>query len=169
MTRFERLALTAGGLGLLRPAPGTWGSLPPVALAVLLVATGAPRWQVDASLVLLGVAFAVACVRFGAIAEATWGKKDPGRVVADEVAGQSIALLGLPWPSDDLPRTVAIGAIAFLAFRALDIIKPPPARGIQSVSGGLGILLDDLIAGAYACAVAQLVVRFALPAWFPAA
>lgn len=159
MSAFRRLALTAGGLGLLRPAPGTWGSLPPPALAVVMVALGLPAWQVNVALVLLAVAFSVACLRFGAFGETLFGKKDPGSVVADEVAGQSIALLFLPWRGGDLRHALTMAAVAFVAFRALDIVKPPPARRIQSVPGGAGILLDDLVAGAYACAVTQAVAR----------
>ena len=171
MTRFERFAMTAGGLGLLRPAPGTWGSLPPVVLALAMVSAGALRWQIDAAIVLLGLAFAIACLRFGEAAEAEFGKKDPGKVVADEVAGQSLALLGLPWltsgTSDAFVRNAVIAASAFFAFRLLDIIKPPPARGIQSRTGGAGILLDDVVAGLYACACAHLVARWLLPWVWP--
>ena len=163
MRTFERLAVTAGGLGLLRPAPGTWGSLPPVVVALGLVASGAPTWQIETALVLLCVLGSVACLRFGDHAEELFGKKDPGSVVADEVAGQAIALLGLPWRTDDLGRSALVGAIAFLAFRLFDIVKPPPARGLQRLQGGLGILVDDLIAGGYALLATQLVTRLLLP------
>jgi phosphatidylglycerophosphatase A len=60
----------------------------------------------------------------------------------------------------DLSRATVTLAIAFLAFRLLDIIKPWPARGLQRVPGGWGILIDDLIAGLYAAAVTQLAVRW---------
>lgn len=159
MTRFERFVVTAGGLGLLRPASGSWGSLPPPLLAIGMAALSLPGWQIDAALALLGVAFAIGCVRFGAAAESVYGKKDPGRVVADEVAGQSLALLLLPWPDGDLGRTALIAGVGFLFFRVCDIAKPWPAHRLQRLAGGWGILVDDLVAGLYAAIATQLVVR----------
>ena len=88
--------LHVGGLGHAPIASGTFGSLPPVVLAILLVQLGQPHWLINLCLILLGIAFSIACIRFGALAEATWGRKDPGQVVADEVAGQCVALFGLP-------------------------------------------------------------------------
>lgn len=161
--RFERFAVTAGGLGFLRPAPGTWGSLPPAVVAWLLASCSAERWRIDAALVLLLIAGSLACLRFGRAAEEAFGKKDPGRVVADEVAGQAIALLGLPWfGAGAWGQNAVVAGVAFLAFRVCDIVKPPPARGWQSFGGGAGILIDDLIAGIYALAIAQVVLRL----WF---
>jgi phosphatidylglycerophosphatase A len=70
-------------------------------------------------------------------------RKDPGVIVIDEVAGMmvSVALL---------PRTPAVLFCAFLLFRLFDIWKPFPAREAQSLRGGFGVVVDDLIAGAYA-------------------
>ncbi|MBL9148737.1 MAG: phosphatidylglycerophosphatase A [Phycisphaerae bacterium] len=167
MKTFERLALTAGGLGYCRPASGTWGSLPPPVIAVLLVYAGAEAWQLYVALALLLVAGTVACLRFGDSAEEAFGKKDPGAVVADEVAGQALTLFGVPWTSAELasdPTRAFYAALAgFVLFRIFDVVKPPPARGIQSRPGGLGIVLDDLVAGVYAAIVTWLVVRYALP------
>ncbi|MDZ4754206.1 MAG: phosphatidylglycerophosphatase A [Phycisphaerae bacterium] len=162
--RFARFALTAGGLGLLRPAPGTWGSLPPVVVAVVMVWLALPAWQVNAAMLVLCALGTLTCLRYGDAAEITFGRKDPGAVVADEVAGQSIALLGLPWILGDLRTALVFAGFAFVAFRLLDIIKPPPAYGLQSRAGGLGIVLDDLVAGVYACGVAHLATRLLWPA-----
>jgi phosphatidylglycerophosphatase A len=111
----------------------------------------------------MALLFASVCLRFGAYAELHWRTKDPSQVVADEWAGQSIALLFLPWrPMVDRGSIVAdlsMAALAFLSFRLLDIIKPPPARRLQRLPGGLGILIDDLFAGLYALALTQLVLR----------
>jgi phosphatidylglycerophosphatase A len=167
------LGVTAGGLGFLRPASGTWGSLPPAVVAGVLVVLGQPGWLVDVCLVLLLLIGSVACVRFGAAAERTFGKKDPGQVVADEVAGQAVTLLAVPWAgvvnwagTSTPPEGVSVAmfnaglAVAgFLMFRAFDIVKPPPANGLQRIGGGWGILIDDLIAGAMAAVALQVAVR----------
>jgi phosphatidylglycerophosphatase A len=161
--RLERVALTVFGLGRLRLAPGTWGSLPPVALVLLALALPGPRWVVDAMLGIVGIAFGVACVRLGGRAERHFGRKDPSEVVADEVAGQCLALAGLPWRNVAIAggwtHNLVLAGVAFAAFRLFDIWKPPPARGLQRITGGWGILVDDLIAGVYAAAVTQLVAR----------
>ncbi len=155
--------VTAGGLGRLRPAPGTWGSLPPVVLAAALAFAGTNPRHIDMAVALLGLVFGVACLVWGASAEKRLGKKDPGAVVADEVAGQSLALLWLPWSTPGVgsgsAHIIATCTIAFLSFRLFDIVKPPPARGWQRLEGGLGILIDDLVAGLYALVATQILVR----------
>jgi phosphatidylglycerophosphatase A len=158
--------VTVFGLGLLRPAPGTWGSLPPPLLVLALLWSGAALWVVNASLVLLGAAFGIACWRFGGLAEERYGAKDPRQVVADETAGQCVALLFLPWravgDADAWTWNIALAATAFVAFRAFDIAKPPPIDGLQRLGGGRGILIDDLVAGLYALAVTQILARLIL-------
>jgi len=156
---FGRWIVTGMGTGLLRPAPGTWGSLPPVALAIgLALARTDPR-TIDMALAAMGLVFAVGCLVWGEFAEREFGKKDPGSVVADEIAGQSLALMWLPWATGDAAKIIATAAISFFAFRLFDIVKPPPARGWQRFPGGLGILLDDLAAGFYALVATQVLVR----------
>lgn len=168
--------VTVGGLGRLRPASGTWGSLPPVVLAGALIAAGvgpgcggdgsAGCWAgaiaYHAVLVGLAAVFTLACAVFGDAAEARFGH-DPAEVVADETAGQCLPLLLLPagavsgfWPA------AATLAGAFVAFRAFDIIKPWPARRLQRVPGGWGIVLDDLAAGVQAMLAVQVVTRLAV-------
>ncbi|USN99188.1 MAG: phosphatidylglycerophosphatase A [Phycisphaeraceae bacterium] len=160
------LAVTVFGLGHLRPAPGTWGSLPPVVIAGVLVLAGLgpaehPVFYHTVLAVILLVSSA-ACVAFGEWAEAWYGKKDPGWVVADETAGQCVALVALPVAAPALtiaglwPLCVAL-AVSFLAFRAFDIIKPPPAYALQKLPGGWGVLVDDLFAGVYALIATQAV------------
>jgi len=151
-SRAAMLAVTTMGLGRLRPAPGTWGSLPPVLVVAALLAMHAPPLAITAAMLLLAVVFSACCIVFGDEAEARFRAKDPSAVVADETAGQAVALLFFPAAHPHAPWLL-LGA--FLAFRALDIIKPPPARQLQSVPGGWGILLDDLIAGAMALALVQ--------------
>lgn len=149
---------SAMGLGHLRPAPGTWGSLPPVGIALLLAMAGTDPRMIDMALAAVGIVFGLACLVWGETAERQYGKKDPGTVVADEVAGQSLALLWLPWSGNNA-RIIATCAIAFFAFRFFDIVKPPPARGWQRLPGGLGILIDDLVAGFYALVATHILVR----------
>jgi phosphatidylglycerophosphatase A len=159
MSRIARAALTVGGLGLLRPAPGTWGSLPPVVLGLGMVALGAPTGAILGLLGGLVVLGSLACLRYGDQGEAIFGKKDPGAVVADETAGQALVLLALPWPAD--LGQAAVGAfVAFVLFRIADIVKPWPAGRLQRIPGGAGILIDDLVAGLYAAIAAAIVVRW---------
>ena len=158
--------VTTFGLGYLRPAPGTWGSMPPVLLAGALIAAGLgpveSPWVYHGVLAAVIVVFSLACVMMGDAAEARFLRKDPSNVVADETAGQAIALLALPaagLPTG--PRAVLTLLAAFLAFRLMDIVKPWPAGRIQAAPAGWGILLDDLLAGVYALALVQVGVRLA--------
>lgn len=86
------------------------------------------------------------------------GKKDPGPVVIDEIAGQFLALLALP-----LTLPILIGGFAL--FRLFDITKPPPARQLERLPGSAGIMCDDLIAGLFANLVLQLLL-WAFPSFW---
>ncbi len=160
--------MTTFGLGLMRPASGTWGSMPTVVIAGVLLMCGArpcgagPVESVVYHAVLAAVLvfFSWACVMYGDGAEVYFGKKDPGSVVADETAGQAIALMALPAAATGTPgRAVLSLGIAFVAFRVCDIVKAWPARGWQRYPGGWGILIDDLVAGVQALVIVQVVVR----------
>ncbi len=78
----------------------------------------------------------------GSRVERALGVKDPGVIVIDEVAGMLLSVLLLP-------RTIPLLITAFLLFRLFDVWKPFPARESQVLAGGLGVMVDDLIAGAY--------------------
>ena len=78
----------------------------------------------------------------GGRVERLLGAKDPGIVVIDEVAGMLISVL-------TLPRTIAVLLTAFVLFRLFDVWKPFPARQSQTLHGGVGVMIDDLIAGVY--------------------
>jgi phosphatidylglycerophosphatase A len=84
------------------------------------------------------------------------GKGDPGFVVVDEVAGQWLTLAGA------LRFNWKTFVIAFVLFRFFDIVKPPPIRMIERVPGGSGIVLDDMMAGAYAALVLFVMGWFTL-------
>ncbi len=130
---------TGFGAGLLPGAPGTWGSLAALPFAWAIRAhCGIPGLAVAAGLVFVAGWWAAAAVIKAGTA------KDPAWVVIDEVAGQWLALL--PAPLDPLAY-----ALAFLLFRLFDIWKPWPVRWAdRRVGGGLGVMLDDTLAAAYA-------------------
>jgi phosphatidylglycerophosphatase A len=163
------LLITSFGLGHMRPASGTWGSLPPVVLAGCLWLAGlspqhpgTPTLIYHAALLAVFLIFAIACVKFGAAAEAKFGH-DPKEVVADETSAQCLPLLFLPAASFSTFQSTALTlASAFLLFRIFDIWKPWPAHQLQRVPGGWGILLDDLFAALYAAALLQLAIRLLL-------
>ena len=94
--------------------------------------------------VLIGTFVVVTAVGIwaGARVERVLGTKDPGLIVIDEVAGMLLAVLLLP-------RTIPVLITAFLLFRLFDIWKPFPAHESQALAGGLGVMVDDLIAGLY--------------------
>mgnify|MGYP000872923013 FL=1 len=156
--------VTVFGLGHLRPFPGTWGSIPSVILAGVLIALGlgpaSHPFLFNAILLAVILFFTLACATLGDLAEARFLKKDPSQVVADETAGQALALLFLPAAAVSTPGHAALTLlIAFCAFRLLDIVKPWPAYQIQRYPGGWGVVLDDLVSGFYAFVVVQLVAR----------
>lgn len=168
------LALTSGGLGFLRPAPGSWGSLPPVLLAFFLLLAGATPLAFNITLVSLLLFSGALCILLGRYAEARFGRKDAAEVVLDETAGQSLPLLFLPsalHASSDLATNAPISALftaatacaaAFLFFRIADILKPWPARSLERLPHGWGVLADDLAAALYASLALQLLLRLRL-------
>jgi phosphatidylglycerophosphatase A len=148
------LAATFFGIGQLHPGPGTWGSAATVVLWAAIAHELNPglRPAVGAALALIVVLVGIpASTR---VARATQ-VKDPQFVVIDEVAGQLITLIAVPlaW------KTFLAG---FILFRAFDIVKPPPVRQLERLPEGLGIVLDDVAAGAFALAVMQLLLHTGL-------
>lgn len=156
MTRLALLIATAGYAGHFPMAPGTVGSAVGLVLFVLVRLAGG-GWLEAAAIVGL---FAAGTWAAG-VAEHHYGRRDPGAVVVDEVMGMLVTLAFLPvsW----------VGAlVGFFAFRLTDIVKPWPARSMESLPGGLGVMADDAMAAVYA----HLLVRaacWALPAWMVAA
>ena len=137
------------GLGLVAPfAPGTFGSIPGVLLAYAVCAL--PLWlQIVACL-----GFALLAVPFCDVAEKALGIKDDGRITADEWMLYPIALVGVPLAT--LPWWSMV--VFFCVIRIVDIVKPWPARQLQSIRGGLGIVVDDFFANLYSLAVNWLIV-----------
>ena len=137
------------GLGLVAPfAPGTFGSLPGVALAYALAFL--PPWAQIPLCLLLTLAAIPICD----LAERMLGIKDDGRITADEWMLYPISFVGIPIL--DLPWWSML--VFFAVVRAIDIIKPPPARQSQSIPGGRGIVVDDFLANLYSLAINWLIV-----------
>jgi phosphatidylglycerophosphatase A len=132
------------GCGLSPIAPGTAGSLGallPVWLLHQRFGWGPLAWLLAAALLAAPAVWAAQRVAAAA------GKKDPSRVVIDEVLGMWVTLAGAA--TLDFTRLAA----AFLLFRLLDVWKPPPARQLERLPGGVGIVADDVAAGAYGALV----------------
>ena len=153
----SKLIATFFYVGLIRPAPGTWGSAAAIPVGYLIhVAGGFPA--------LLAATIAVFFIGWWATIRETHGKEDhdPSEIVIDEVAGQWIALLPLsgglwhagvdPWVFP-YPGWIA----AFLLFRLFDIWKPGPVGWADRKSTAFGVMFDDVIAGV----MAAIVVAFA--------
>ena len=155
-TDYLALAVATCGVGYLPLAPGTWGSLVSVGIFLLLARALAGNVLVA---VVLGsiVVVTFAGIWAGSRAERLSGRKDPGKVVVDEVAGQLIALFPLTlfahW------STVAV-ILSFILFRFFDIVKPYPANRLQELHGGMGIMFDDLVAGVYGAVVIGIFLSF---------
>jgi phosphatidylglycerophosphatase A len=146
MKRLAVLLATAGGAGYSPVASGTAGSAVGVVL-YLLTRTWPAAWQVG-----LAVIVTIVGIWAGHLAAQHFGREDPGEVVIDEVAGQLITLLftGVRWP----------GAIlGFFIFRVLDVIKPWPADRFERLHGGLGIMMDDVMAAVYGNILMQVAIR----------
>jgi phosphatidylglycerophosphatase A len=151
---------TCGGAGFSPVAPGTAGSL--VGLGVVVGIAQLPSPQPWKSLILALAVMGVVAIGVGAgsKAEKYFNCKDPGQVVIDEVAGQMLTFLIRP----DAPWMELLAG--FLLFRAFDIVKPFPARRIERVPGGWGIMMDDVVAGAYSLVTLtalELIFKWARP------
>jgi len=153
----HKIIATAGFVGYIPWASGSFGSLVGLGLAFL------PGVAAPGPLVLLVLFFFFLGVRSSKIVAAAIGHQltrsaaltkekfqhgghdvpDPSIVVIDEVVGMWIALMFIPLHS-------VSAAIAFVAFRFFDIVKPPPARQLERIPNGWGIMVDDVVAGIYA-------------------
>lgn len=160
-----RAAIISGlGSGYAPFASGTWGSLVAVAIFVALWvgvrAVAWPRGGVESALATLIAAACFFSVRWGRWAIIHYGRKDPKPFVLDEFAGQWVALLFLPigLQASPWPLALAVGS-QFLLFRFFDIWKPPPARQLEQLPDGWGVLCDDLFAGLYANLAGQALWR----------
>jgi phosphatidylglycerophosphatase A len=138
------------GCGRAPKAPGTVGSLAAIVIAWGLSRIGFTRLY----FLILALALLYPAIRAASIVAADSARKDPQFVVIDEVLGQWLTLAGA------LRFDLLTFALAFVFFRLFDIWKPPPIRLIEQIPGGAGIVLDDMMAGAYGALVLFLVGWF---------
>jgi phosphatidylglycerophosphatase A len=173
---YVALAIATCGVGYLPLAPGTWGSLVGIGLYLLVRGVSMKLFfgvAAERNFNLLNVYYGVIAfelvVVFAVALAGTWAasrteklsaKKDPSKVVVDEVVGQFIALMPVPFV---LGAAWWAAILAFILFRFFDIVKPYPARKLESLHGGLGIMADDVVAGVYAAIVVAVAVVIS---WF---
>jgi phosphatidylglycerophosphatase A len=128
---------TGCGSGYVPGAPGTAGSLvglvPAFVLSTMTPVAAGSAW----------LCFAIASAWISDRAEKRIGRKDPGIIVIDEIAGITVTLLWMPF-------TFPVVSAGFLLFRIMDILKPFPIRWLESrVPGGVGVVIDDVAAGIF--------------------
>jgi phosphatidylglycerophosphatase A len=155
-TKWAWSLATFFGAGYLKPGPGTYGSI----AGLLLWYGAAHAFHPTPPVLALATLFAALLltdlgIRSSTIVARESGRKDPGFVVIDEVAGQLVALTLMPpdWQH---------AALALVLFRLFDILKPWPIRKLESLPEGTGIMLDDIAAGILALLVGLLFMHFIL-------
>ncbi len=143
-------AATLGPIGLIKKAPGTWGSLAGLLFyAVVYHFQPIPLYVITTGLlVYIGTAV---CDE----AEIRLQQRDPGKVVIDEFAAMPICFLFLQ-PAIDAMGGWPLLLAGFLLFRLFDIWKPWPIEPLQKIPGGLGVMLDDIAAAAVTCGILHL-------------
>lgn len=153
-SRLALLFATWFGSGLLKPAPGTWGSLAALPFAYVLIEFIGAYALIPASVLVFGLGLWAS-----AIYSRDSGKQDASEIVIDEVVGQWISLL--PW-AFLMPQWLWGYVIAFGLFRLFDILKPWPVRLADERHDAWGVMLDDCIAGALAALLSWGIIIYAL-------
>jgi phosphatidylglycerophosphatase A len=147
-----RFIATVGGLGYLRPGPGTYASI-----AAVLCWLAASRSLFDHALTIATLVTVLVLTHVGVRVSTRVARdanqEDPQFIVLDEFAGQIIALIALR-------PTILHAVIALVAFRLFDITKPWPVRSLENLPDGFGIMADDLMAGVYAFIVTHVIAHW---------
>ena len=145
LDRIAVLIATVFGVGYAPLAPGTVAS---VVTVIFLGLVPFSRAGLVVFLLLVVIVGTWAAHR----AERVIGGKDPGAIVIDEVAGMTLSVVAFPLTTEVLAAGLAL-------FRVFDVLKPPPARESQRIRGGVGVMIDDLIAGLYALVIIAVMRR----------
>jgi phosphatidylglycerophosphatase A len=153
---------TGFGAGLIPFGPGTFGSLVGLLIAYGLISIFSfDVILLQNSLIIVSLILALLGVWSGTRAEKIFDRKDAGQIVIDEVCGQVISFVFIA------PYLVRLGSqwqwwmiAGFVLFRLFDIFKPYPLNNLQQLTGGLGVMMDDVIAGIYAAVVMSLALMF---------
>lgn len=140
---FEKTLGSGFFTGYIPFAPGTFGSL-----AALIIYWIIPGFEKPIILLPAIIIFTFYGIYVGNKFEKLYGK-DPSKCTIDEVVGMWISLLYLP-------KTILISVAAFFLWRILDIIKPYPARQLEKLNGGLGIVIDDVVSSIYTLILMQV-------------
>lgn len=150
-TRLARAVATVGGVGRAPWAPGTFGTIAALPIALAAAPLSLPAYA------LLCVVITAAAIWAADVTDRSWGTRDDQRIVIDEVAGYLVAAAAV-----DRGSGVAL-LWALVVFRIFDIAKPPPIRWLEKrLGGGAGVVLDDIAAGVYAAALLLLLQRLGL-------
>lgn len=154
---------TGFGAGFIPFGPGTWGSIVGLLIAYgLIAAFGAGVSLPQNIMIAAGLVFAALGVWASDRAEKIFDRKDAGQIVIDEVFGQIISFVFIA------PYLANPGAnwrwwiAGFALFRAFDIFKPYPINRLQGLTGGLGVMMDDALAGVYAAVVLSLLLSLTI-------
>ncbi|MBN1866680.1 phosphatidylglycerophosphatase A [Candidatus Sumerlaeota bacterium] len=145
------LAVATGlGTGYAPFASGTVGSL--VGVVLFWFMTGPYAFLGWFGYAVATAILIVLAVQVSTVAEGVFGRKDDGRVAIDEIVGYLVTMFLAP-------HTAFAAAAGFVLFRFFDVLKPWPSNNLQALKGGLGIVIDDLVAGVYALVSLQVLLQ----------
>jgi phosphatidylglycerophosphatase A len=159
---WRKWVVTGGGVGFLRPAPGSWGTAPPAAIYLLFLLTGFKDPACSGFFIGFALLASGLLIAYGKWAAAYFRQIDPGSVILDEYAGFAVTVLFMPVPTvcgTDPWHLFAFVSGLYILFRLTDTLKIPPSNYLERLPWGWGILCDDLCAGLQANLAAQLVIR----------
>ena len=143
---FEKMLGSGFFTGYIPIVPGTFGSL--AGLLIYYI----PGFEKPVIILPAIIVFTVYGIYVGNKFDKVYGK-DPRQCTIDEVVGMWISLLFLP-------KQIVISILAFIIWRAFDIVKPFPAKNLEKLEGGLGIMIDDVVSGLYSLIVLQVILYF---------
>ena len=157
---FAVLIATGLGAGFIPFGPGTWGSIVGLLIAYELIKFfGSDAILLQNFLIAAGVISAALGLWASHRAEKIFDRKDASQIVIDEVCGQIISFVFIA------PYMTSLGqswrwwmVVGFALFRAFDIFKPYPINRLQDLSGGFGVMMDDVLAGIYAAVLLSLLL-----------